>query len=335
MMHAHRTLLTDVLKGELSFTGFLVSDWQAIDQLSADYYDCVTLSINAGLDMVMVPYKFQRFIHTLEKAVLTGDVPSQRIDDAVGRILTVKFELGLFDRKREDEPMPQILGCAEHRQLAREAVRKSLVVLKNDNSTLPITGDSKAIVVAGASADSVGLQCGGWTIEWLGGEGNNTTGTTLLQALRQAAPAGTTVHFDKSGHFLNEPEADVGIVCLHETPYAEGVGDRADLHLNEEQINLLNRVRARCLRLVAILFSGRPLIITEQFSLTDAWIAAWLPGTEGQGITDVLFGDYPPVGKLPFTWPRTMSQIPLNGTGQAALANEGPLFPVGYGLSIP
>ena len=333
-MHAHRTLLTDVLKGELGFNGFLVSDWQAIDQLAADYYECVVLSINAGLDMIMVPHEYQRFINTLKQAVQAGDVSNQRINDAVRRILTVKSELGLFERIGEDETRPEILGHDEHRRLAREAVRKSLVLLKNDDGALPIAKDTSDIVVAGAAANNIGLQCGGWTIEWLGGTGDITPGTTLLQAIRRTVSAGTTIHYDEAGRFSDDLKAEVGVVCLHELPYAEGVGDRADLSLNEGEISLIKRVRTRCRRLVVIIFSGRPLIITDQIPLAEAWVAAWLPGTEGQGIADVLFGDYPSVGKLPFTWPRSMSQIPLQSKGQPSVTSERALFQFDHGLTF-
>lgn len=330
-MHAHRRLLTDVLKGELGFRGFLVSDWMAIDQLSPDYYQCVVASINAGLDMIMVPFKYQRFITTLLEAVENGDVSLARIDDAVYRILTVKAELGLFERKYEDEPGLDIMGSNEHRLLAREAVRKSLVVLKNDHNTLPISKDVDQIIIAGAAADSIGLQCGGWTIEWQGGIGNITPGTSLLQAVRQTVSPQTRIRYDQTGNFSDEDYAEVGIVCLSEQPYAEGLGDRADLTLSEEEISLIERVRSRCQRLVVLIFSGRPLIITHQLSLADTWVAAWLPGTEGQGLTDVLFGDYRPTGKLPFSWPRSLAQLPLNVEPNRT-GDHAPLFPYGYGL---
>jgi beta-glucosidase len=331
-MHGHRHLLTDVLKGELGFSGFLVSDWQAIDQLSPDYYQCVVSSINAGLDMVMVPFKYQRFISTLKQAVETGEVAISRINDAVRRILTVKFELGLFERKYEHEPRLDSLGSEKHRLLAREAVRKSLVILKNDGHTLPIAKDVANIMIAGPAADNIGLQCGGWTIEWQGGNGDITPGTSLLQAVRRAVSMNTNLHFDESGTFVDLVQAEVGIVCLHEQPYAEGLGDREDLSLSAEEIDLIKRLRARCQRLVVIIFSGRPLIITRQLSLAEAWVAAWLPGTEGLGITDVLFGDYPPTGKLPYNWPRSLSQLNQKD-GKKGTGDNAPLFPIGHGLA--
>lgn len=330
-LHGHRYLMTEILKEQCGFPGFLVSDWQAIDQLSADYYSSVVTAINAGLDMIMVPMNYERFIATMRQAVTNGDISMERIDDAVDRILTVKFELGLFQRTAENEPPVEIVGTDKHRQLAREAVRKSLVLLKNENRTLPVAKDTPNIIVAGAAADNIGLQCGGWTIEWLGGTGEITKGTTLLQAIRQTVTAETNIHFQESGHFSTSLMAEVGIVCLHEPPYAEGVGDRADLSLSGDEIQLIESVRIHCRNLVVILFSGRPLIITDQLPLADAWVAAWLPGTEGQGIADVLFGDYSATGKLPYTWPQSADQLPLN-INRMSNSNLEPLFPIGFGL---
>jgi beta-glucosidase len=329
--HANHHLLTGVLKGELGFTGFLVSDWGAIDQLDPDYYQCVVTSINAGLDMIMVPFKYQRFMSNLKHAVENGDVSLDRVDDAVRRILTVKFELGLFKRKTADEPGLNIVGSENHRLLAREAVRKSLVLLKNDQSTIPLDKNITQIIIAGSAADSIGLQCGGWTIEWQGGTGDITSGTSFLEAICQTVSTETSVHFDELGNFADEIQAEMGIVCLHEIPYAEGVGDRADLSLTSDDISLIQRVRSRCQRLVVIIFSGRPLVITDQLPLAEAWVAAWLPGTEAQGITDVLFGDYPLLGKLPNNWPRSV--FPANhGLERLGTGDIAPLFPFGYGL---
>lgn len=326
-MHAHRRLLTEVLKGELGFKGFLVSDWQAIDQLSPNYYDCVVTSINAGLDMVMVPFEYQRFISTLRQAVEAGDISRARIDDAVRRILFAKLKLGLFERKFGDEPEVEILGSGNHRLLAREAVRKSLVLLKNDNKALPVSKDITRILVAGPAADDIGQQCGGWTIEWQGQPGAITIGTTLLEGLRATLPPETEILYDPAGQFdaLSGQPTELGIAVLAEKPYAEGLGDQADLSLAAEDVALIERVRARCDKLVVVLFSGRPLILTDQLPLIDALVAAWLPGTEGQGVADVLCGDYPPTGRLSYNWPRTIMQIPHK-------AGDQPLFPIGFGL---
>jgi beta-glucosidase len=323
-------LLTDVLKGELGFTGFLVSDWEAVDHVHADYYSAVVKSINAGVDMVMVPYDGLRFIANLTRAVEEGDVPRARIDDAVRRILTVKYELGLFERPFGDESLLSLVGSEAHRSVAREAVRKSLVLLKNEDGVLPLAADTPIILVAGPGADDVGLQCGGWTIAWQGQAGNITPGTTVLAGIRAAVSAETTVHHAPAGEFDavlgGGTDADIGIVVLSEEPYAEGVGDRGDLHLPEADVALLERVRSRCRKLVVVLFSGRPLIVTEHLRKWDAFVAAWLPGTEGDGVTQVLFGDCPFVGRLPYAWPSNMDQIPRK-------AEDEPLFPFGYGLT--
>lgn len=338
-MHAQEYLLTDVLKGELGFKGFLVSDWQAIDQIPGDYYRDIVTSINAGLDMIMVPYDYDAFINGLTEAVNNGDVPQERIDDAVRRILTVKFQLGLFERLSADESLLPLVGSDEHRELAREAVRKSLVLLKNDGDTLPLAKDTPLILVAGQAANDVGVSSGGWTIEWQGKPGNITPGTTILDAIKNTVSGNVTVENDQRGNFDrvtdNESEsaiADVGIVVVGEMPYAEGVGDREDLALSEDDIAVIERVRERSKKLVVILISGRPMIVTEHLDQWDAVIAAWLPGTEGQGVADVLFGDYAFTGKLPYTWPRSMDQIPFDFDQIETTGPDAPLFPFGYGL---
>jgi beta-glucosidase len=328
-MHAHKYLLTDVLKGELGFQGFIVSDWGGIDQIPGNYYSDVVTSINAGVDMVMVPYNYKLFINMLTEAVENGDVPVARVDDAVRRILTVKFQLGLFEHPFSDEGLLAQVGSEEHREVAREAVRKSLVLLKNEGDVLPLDKDTSVIFVAGVGADDVGMQCGGWTIAWQGAMGDITPGTTILQAIQDTVAESAVVRYDQAGNFAREyGRADVGIVVVGEEPYAEGVGDRADLSLSAKDIETIDRVRAVSDKVIVIIISGRPLIITEQIDDWDAVVAAWLPGTEGQGVADVLFGDYPFTGKLSYTWPRSMEQIPL-GSGSSE-----PLFPFGYGLTI-
>jgi beta-glucosidase len=336
-LHAQKHLLTDVLKGELGFKGFLISDWQAIDQIPGDYYGDVVTSINAGLDMIMVPYDYTAFTATLKQAVEKGDVAPQRIDDAVRRILTVKFELGLFEHPYADPANLALVGSAAHRELAREAVRKSLVLLKNDNQALPIAKDTPLIFVVGKAADDVGLQAGGWTIQWQGAPGDVTPGTTILAGIQQAVSANTRVEYSPFGKFGNANDAqgnplmaDVGIVVVGEEPYAEGLGDRADLTLPDSLI--VDRTRERSKRLIVVIVSGRPLIITDQLPAWDAAVAAWLPGTEGQGVADVLFGDYPFTGKLSYTWPRWNTQLPFDFTNLATQGCAAPLFPFGYGL---
>jgi beta-glucosidase len=326
-LHAHRYLLTDVLKGELGFDGFLVSDWLAIEYLDPDYTTAVAKGINAGVDMVMVPHDWQLFIQSLTEAVESGVVPVERIDDAAGRILRIKAEMGLFAGARADTSTTAAFASAEHRAVAREAVAKSLVVLEN-NGVLPLRRNAGLVYVGGEAADDVGLQCGGWTVEWRGMPGGDIPGTSLLAALRDVAANGTEVIYDAGGYF-GDDMADVGIVVVAEPPYAEMTGDRADLTLPPGDIELIERMRARCQTLVGVVYSGRPLLITDQVQHFDAIVAAWLPGSEGAGMTDVLFGDVPFTGKLPFAWPQHDRQIPL-----AALtaSPEPPMWPRGHGL---
>jgi beta-glucosidase len=325
-LHGHKYLLTDVLKGEMGFEGFLISDFKAIDQLDEDYYNCVVQSINAGMDMIMVPHETEKFIQTLIEAVQNDDVPMSRIDDAVRRILLVKFEFGLFERPFADSSLFQQIGCEEHRAVAREAVRKSLVLLKNVN-VLPIAKETADILMAGVAADDIGLQCGGWSIEWQGKTGAITPGTTLLDGVKAATQG--DVGYSPDGEFAEGAKAEIGIVVVGEQPYAEGEGDRDDLSLSRTDVALIERVRQHCQKLVLMIYSGRPLIITDQLDLCDAVVAAWLPGSEGAAIADVLFGDYPFTGKLPHTWPRSMEQVPLT---TIAANGQTPLFPFGYGL---
>jgi beta-glucosidase len=326
-MHAHEYLLTDVLKGELGFDGFLVSDWQGIDQIPGDYDSDVVTAINAGIDMVMVPYEYGRFIDTLTQAVEAGDVSMERIDDAVRRILTVKYEMGLFDHPFSDATLLAQVGSDEHRALAREAVSKSLVLLKNEGDVLPLSKETPHIAVAGVGADDMGMQCGGWTIEWQGQMGDITPGTTILEAIRATVSANTTVDYDRFGHF--EGTADVCLAVVGEEPYAEGQGDSEDLTLSVADKRVLKRLPEQCDKLVVFLLSGRPMIVTDDLDDWDAFVAAWLPGTEGQGVADVLFGDVPFSGRLPYTWPRSIDQLPLRALEESG---EEPLFPFGYGL---
>lgn len=326
-LHAHRYLLTDVLKGELEFDGFLISDWLAVEYLDPDYYKATVMCINAGVDMVMVPHEWRQFMDALLRAVETGDVAMDRIDDAVRRILRVKAEMGLLDGVRPDRSSLPSFGSNEHRAVAREAVAKSLVLLKDDG-VLPLAKDAGLVYVTGTAAADIGLQCGGWTIEWRGIPGGDIPGTTLLQAVGEAVSAETEVIYDDAASF-DERVADVGIVVVAEPPYAEMTGDRADLTLPPEDIELIGRMRAKCNTLVGILYTGRPLLVADQLDHFDALVTAWLPGSEGAGITDVLFGDLPFVGKLPYSWPRTADQVPL-----AALLTDAnpPLWPRDHGL---
>jgi len=331
-MHAQEYWLSDVLKGELGFPGFVISDLGALIQIDFNYYTAVVTAINAGVDMNMVPSDYKGFINVMIKAVDEGDIPRSRIDDAVRRILTVKFQLGLFDHPFADAKLSSAVGSGNHRELARRAVRESLVLLKNDNNLLPIDKDTKTIYVAGRAADDIGLQCGGWTITWQGISGDIQPGTTVLEGIRDAVSLETEIQFDASGQF--EGLADVGIVVVGEFPYAEGRGDKANLTLSEKDIQIITDVRERSKAMVVILISGRPLIITDQYQDVDAWIAAWLPGTEGDGIADLLFGDYTFKGTLPFSWPRDMDQLPFDFENLPTTGCQSPLFPLGYGLNV-
>ena len=331
-MHAQKYLLTDLLKGELGFKGFIVSDCAGIEQVDPDYYTAVVTSINAGVDMDMCPGNPITFMAALNTAVEQGEVTQARIDDAVRRILQAKFKLGLFEKPFADPGLVPTVGSTEHRLLARQAVRESLVLLKNDHNTLPIDKDVSTILLAGI--DSSGIQSGGWTLEWQGVTQNLKGATTIYEGIKAALDPDTLAYYDNSGRFPNfDGTAPVGIVTVGELPYAEGLNDLADLRLSPADIEIINRVRAKVDKLVVVILSGRPLVITDQFQTADAWVAAWLPGSEGEGVADVLLGDYPFIGKLPYTWPRTNAQLPINennSTGKTGCA--APLFPFGYGL---
>jgi beta-glucosidase len=327
---SHR-LLTEILKQELGFEGFLISDWQAINQVDPDYKTAVKISINAGMDMGMVPDNYREFSKYLKELVEEGAVPMSRINDAVTRILRVKFAMGLMDKNRSflaDRRLFESFGSEKHRLVARQAVRESMVLLKNKANILPLSKTSH-IHVGGKNADNLGCQCGGWTITWEGRNGNFVPGgTSILSGIRNtmARTAVMTFSVDGSG----AEGADVGVVVIGEKPYAEGMGDRADLALDKADIEAVDNMKKAGIPLVVILISGRPVIIGDVLDKADALIAAWLPGTEGQGVADVLFGDYKPTGKLSYTWPKSMDQIPLG------VANPDPdkaLFPYRFGLT--
>ncbi len=326
-LHGSKYWITDVLKNELSFKGFVVSDWGGIDQLSGDYKNDIQTSINAGIDMVMVPARYKDFIMSLKELVNENKVSVERINDAVRRILTVKFELQLFEKPFTDKSFTATIGSAAHRVIARQSVRESMVLLKNESNFLPLSKSLKHIHVVGKNADNIGNQCGGWTISWQGSSGNITVGTTILQGIKNAVSSSTSVTYSEDGS--NAAGADLGIIVLGETPYAEGYGDREDLSLSSEDITAISNFKKTHIPYVIILISGRPMIIDNVIDDCTAFVAAWLPGTEGEGIADLLFGDYNFKGKLSHTWARSMSQIPINFGD----ANYNPLFPYGYGLS--
>ncbi len=318
-------LLTDLLKGELNFKGFIVSDWEAIDDLGPSYSDNIKQSINAGIDMAMVPDTYSDYITDLTSLVNSGDISINRINDAVSRILTVKFRMGLFEHPYANRSLFDTVGCTTHRQKARKAVRESMVLLKN-NGVLPLAKTGSKLLVAGSKANDIGIQCGGWTITWQGSTGNITKGTTLLQAM-QSVQGTENVEYTTNSSSI--PDADVAVVAVGEEPYAESAGDKQDLSLETVDVNMINAIHNKGIPLVIVLFSGRPMIISNVLDNCDAFVAAWLPGTEAEGIADVLYGDYDFKGKLSHTWPASMDQIPINYGDDV----YDPLFPYGYGLT--
>ena len=326
-----KRLLTEILKDELKFEGFLISDYDAINEMPGDYKTQIETSTNAGMDMFMVSQKYRELYNFLLELVRENRVAASRIDDAVTRILRVKSAMGLLETGRShmaDRRLHSRFGSAAHRQVARECVRASLVLLKNEKRVLPASKKLNRIHVAGKSADDIGNQCGGWTISWQGKSGPNTTGgTTILKAIQESVSVETKVTFSQDGS--DAAGADLGIVVIGEIPYAEMTGDRRSLELAEEDVAVVEKMKQAGIPIAVILVSGRPLIIDKVIDKADAFVAAWLPGTEGRGVTDVLFGDFKPVGKLSFTWPRSMDQIPIN----AGDSNYDPLFKYGFGLT--
>ncbi|MBB5872627.1 beta-glucosidase [Allocatelliglobosispora scoriae] len=329
-LHGNQFLINTVLKGELGFTGFVVSDWNGVDQIDGATGlsgTDVRTAINAGIDMVMAPTSWKTYISLLRTEVQAGRVTQARIDDAVKRILTKKFELGLFEHPLADRSYASTVGSAAHRNLARSAVAQSQVLLKNSGNLLPLAKTGGKIFVAGKSADNIGYQSGGWTVTWQGGSGATTPGTTILQGIRSTVGSGATVTYSANGSGIDSSYR-VAIAVVGETPYAEGQGDRTGaMGLDSTDLTTISTLRAAGVPVVVVLVSGRPLDISGQLANWAALVAAWLPGTEGQGVADVLFGDVAPTGKTPMTWPNSASQQPINdGDGQASL------FPYGFGL---
>ncbi len=299
---AQRYLLTDVLKKELGFQGFVVSDWYGVYEVNPNKYLATVMSINAGTDMVMLPYDYQIFTADMLQAIARGDISQARLDDAVSRILRAKFTAGLFDPEDHKADF-SVIGSDSHRALAREAVRKSLVLLKNDSATLPLSKDTSHIVVAGSAADNIGQQSGAWTIEWQGVDGNWIAGTSILAGMRQVVSNKTQVEYNEDGNFaISKDLADVGIAVVGEKPYAEGYGDSEHPSLSPQDLEVIARVKAASKKIIVLIISGRPLDIKPYVSQWDGVVAAWLPGSAGEGIADVLFGDYSFSGTLPVRW---------------------------------
>jgi beta-glucosidase len=347
----NKKLLTDILKNELGFEGFVISDYNAIDQLVApsassellasnnasgqvatsDYKKCVEIAINAGIDMVMVTDRYREYIHLLQELVNEGKVPVSRIDDAVTRILRVKLAMGMMEKDASHMADPALaakFGSESHREVAREAVRRSLVLLKNEGGVLPLSRSAARIHVTGRGADDLGMQCGGWTVDWQGKRGAVTPGgTTILEAIRSAAGKETKITHSADG--TGAAGADVAVVVVGEEPYAEMEGDHEELSLSKEDAAAISEAGSTGVPVVVVLLSGRPLVLGASLDQADSLLAAWLPGSEGAGIADVLFGDHKPTGKLSFTWPESMEQVPV-GHGKAT---QNSLFPLGFGLS--
>ncbi|CAN6333461.1 unnamed protein product [Urochloa humidicola] len=342
-LHSCRYLLTDVLKGKLGFKGFVISDWEGIDKIceprpaqGSDYRYCIAQSVNAGMDMIMIPYRFEEFLEHLVSLVETGEIPMSRIDDAVERILRVKFISRVFEHPFSDPSLLDMVGCKEHRLLARMAVRKSMVLLKNGKNQkepfLPLDKNAKRILVTGTHADDIGFQCGGWTIAWSGNSGKITPGTSILEAIRESVGVQTEVVYEACATeaTLGTGEFSYAVAVVGEVPYSESLGDRTDLSIPLNGSDLITRVASKIPTLV-IAVSGRPLDIeTQVLEKISALVAAWLPGTEGMGVADCLFGHHDFVGTLPVTWHRSVDQLPIN----AGDAIYDPLFPVGYGLNM-
>lgn len=327
--HGNADLITKVLKQDLGFKGIVVSDYEGIKQITGNgissQKDKIAVAINAGVDMAMEPNEWKNFITDLTALVKEGKVSETRIDDAVTRILTVKFEMGLFEDPYAQRDLLSTVGSLENREIARQAVRESLVLLKNDNDIVGQLKNKKNILVAGKSADDIGIQSGGWTITWQGSTGNITPGTTILKGIQESVGSDVKVSYNKRGRA--SAENDVAIVVIGETPYAETDGDRTPdkLTLDADDLLTLKNIKETNpdLPVVAVLVTGRPITIADQVEDFDGLVEAWLPGTEGQGVADVLFGNYDFTGKLTMTWPWYAEDITSKYEDGKVLFNYG------------
>lgn len=343
-MHAHHELIQGVLKDRIGFDGFVISDWEGIHQIPGDWPTQVRTGVNAGIDMAMEPAQWRQFIETLIAEVNAGRVSQARIDDAVRRILTKKFELGLFEHPFTDRRNLERIGSPAHHALARRAAAQSQVLLTNRDRVLPLRGRHD-VYVAGSNADNIGNQAGGWTLTWQGGSTNVIPGTTILDGIREHARGDVTFSADASAPI---PQRAVGIVVVGETPYAEGFGDVfgprwaydpgdngiprpvKDMQLSAADKTAVDRVCAAVKRCVVVVVSGRPLILESALLREiDGLVAAWLPGSEGAGVADTLFGHRRFTGRLPVSWPRSLEQEPINVGDRP----YDPLFPYGHGLT--
>src|SRR3954454_852976 len=352
-MHGNGDLIQGWLKGQQGFDGLVISDYNGIDHIDptagpssdpAVFSERVAAGVNAGIDMFMQPSNFEDFESTLKGLVQDGTVPMSRIDDAVSRVLTVKFRLGLFEHPFTDRTNLPEVGDAAHRRVARKAVQESQVLLQNDRHTLPLSR-SQHVYVAGSNADNIGNQAGGWTLTWQGGSTNVIPGTTILQGIRQEAGFQHVTWSEDASDPVGKK--DVGVVVVGETPYAEGFGDVfgpqwafdpgdhnqprpvKDMQISDSDQHAIDTVCAQAKRCVVVIVSGRPLILKQRvLDAADSIVEAWLPGSEGEGVSDTLFGRAPYGGQLPVTWPRTLAQEPIN----VGDASYHPLYPFGWGL---
>lgn len=339
-LHGHDELLTDVLKDQMGFDGFVVGDWNGHGQVKGCTNKSCAASFNAGVDMFMVPADAVDLYKNTLKQVKKGEIKMARLDDAVRRILRVKVRAGLFEAgKPSSRPLAgdeSVIGAPEHREVARQAVRESLVLLKNNGGVLPID-PRKTILVAGDGADDIGKQSGGWTISWQG-TGNVKSdfpgGTSIwdgIEATVKAAGGNAVLSVD--GSYSKKP--DVAIVVFGENPYAEFQGDRKDLDYPGNELKLLKKLKADGIPVVSVFISGRPLWVNPELNASDAFVAAWLPGSEGNGVAQVLLAkadgsvNHDFKGKLSYSWPKLASQFLLNRHDE----NYDPLFAYGYGLT--
>ncbi len=331
-LHAHRYLLTDVLKDELGFEGFVVSDWAGIDQIDGEpgfTLEEVAAATNAGIDMFMVPSDVELFVALLTEAIETGLVPADRVEDAVSRVLTKKFELGLFERPFTDRSLAAHIGSTEHRALAREAAARSQVLLTNDGA-LPIAPGTR-VLVTGSNADDVGAQAGGWTVTWQGVTGPLAGGTSIVAALRAELGDDAVLHVPGVREMAStlDAQVDLAVAVVGEKPYAEFEGDRPDgVRLPEADLDVLDELERLGVPTVVVVVSGRPVDLHGAEKWAAAVLAAWLPGTEGAGVVDVLVGAVEPTGTLPMSWPRPGDVGPVNDDDTRAA-----LFELGAGLT--
>lgn len=362
--HGHQYLVTDILKGRLNFEGFVVTDMHGLNAVDDDFYSAVARSVNAGIDMFMMPQNWQHFIEVVMRHVELGSISITRINDAVTRILRAKLRTGVLSSVSPDvrsRPYAERFGCAQHRQQASTAASHSCVLLKNAAKTLPLKTDSKLLVV-GKSADHAGNQCGGFTIDWQGVESAHgvSGATTILSGLKQHYSDVLYADDKQLVSLPDDHDFDAVLAVIGETPYAEGLGDiretdrvlieagsRMDGHVtiqppygrslalsksHPEDVALLTRVKRLGIPIITVLLNGRPLVIDDEFALSDAFITAWLPGSEGQALARLISGEYDFTGRLPFAWPTLRHSRSI--AAPPGKMNYAYIWPKGHGYSF-